>query len=144
MTNGFDKAKTERFVKEIERHFETLATYAGEHRQRCKTVREDISSVYDLAKDAGVPKRELRAVIKERALLKQIDGLREALDDEQAETFDQIKFALGMLSDLPLGEATLARGAAIDSLTESDEPTEAEERTADNVAQLRAGIKQLN
>ncbi|MCV9940951.1 hypothetical protein OIU35_31760 [Boseaceae bacterium BT-24-1] len=142
MSNGFEKA--ERFVKEIERHHETLASYAGEHLQRCKSVREMISSAYDLAKDAGIPKRELRAVVKERALLKKIEALREGLEDEQAETFDQIKHALGMLSDLPLGEATLARSEAIDSLTEDEEADPDEEAAAANSAALRAGIRAVN
>lgn len=142
MSNGFEPAK--RWVQEIERHHETLLTYQGEYMARCRPIREAIAGCYDAAKEAGIPRKELRAVVKERKFLKQIEANRAKLEADEQETLDQIKFALGMLSDLPLGEATLARSEAIDSLTQGDEPTEAEERTAGNVAQLRAGIKQLN
>lgn len=145
MSNGFESA--ERWVKEIERHHETLATYQGEYMARCRTVRESISGCYDAAKESGIPVKELRAVIKERTLLRKIEGIRGNLDDEQVETFDQIKHALGMLSDLPLGDAALKRSAAIDSLTGDDgddEPDENERAAGDNAERLRAGISTLN
>lgn len=141
MSNGFESA--ERWVKEIERHHETLATYQGEYMARCRTVRESISGCFDAAKEAGIPVKELRAVIKERSLLRKIEGLREKLDEDQAETFDQIKHALGMLSDLPLGDAAMKRSAAVDSLTDEDDEEDADEvagRT--NAEALSAGIQQ--
>lgn len=143
MSKGFEPAT--RWVDEIERHLSTLETYKGEYLNRCKSVRELISDCYDAAKEAGIPRVELRGVIKERALLRQIENIREDMEPEQAETFDQIKFALGMLADLPLGEVALARSDAIDSLTDEDEGAaaaadpEAEAGEA-NAAKLRAGI----
>lgn len=147
MSNGFDAEVLKRFVGEIERHHDQIASYKGEHAQRVKSVQEMISDVYDRAKDAGVPKKQLKAVIKERGLLKKIEGLRDDMEDDQAETFDQIKFALGMIADLPLGEATLARSSAIDSLTEGDdEPDEDEDEraAAENADRLRSGISAMN
>lgn len=146
MSNGFDTEVLKRFVGEIERHHDQIASYKGEHAQRVKSVQEMISDIYDRAKDAGVGKKQLKAVIKERGLLKRIDAIRDDMEDEQAETFDQIKFALGMLSDLPLGEATLARSNAVDSLTDDDEPAEDadEAAAAENAERLRSGISQMN
>lgn len=141
MSNGFEAA--ERWVKEIERHHETLASYQGEYMARCRTVRESISGCYDAAKEAGIPTKELRAVIKERQLHKKIEGLRENLDEEQVETFDQIKHALGMLGDLPLGDAALKRSQAIDSLTDDDDDADAAAAQA-NAGKLRDGISKLN
>ncbi len=146
MTNGFDKTKTERFVKEIERHFETLASYQGEYMARCRPIREAIAGCYDAAKEAGIPRKELRAVVKERKFLKQIEANRAKLEADEQETLDQIKFALGMLSDLPLGEATLARSNAVDSLTDDEEPDEDadEAAAAENADRLHSGINQMN
>ena len=140
-TNGF--AVAQRWVEEIERHHETLASYQGEYLNRCKSVRELISGCYDAAKDAGIPHAELRAVIKERQLLAKIEAMREDMEPEQRETLDQIKFALGMIADLPLGEAAMARSEAIDSLTD-DEPSADEIAAAANAKALGAGISKLN
>lgn len=144
MTNGFDAAVLKRFVGEIEKHHDQIASYKGEHAQRVKSVQEMISDIYDRAKDAGVPKKQLKAVIRERDLLKKIEGLREDMEDEQAETFDQIKHALGMLSDLPLGDAAMKRSAAVDSLTDDeDEEDDADEAAGRaNAEALSAGIQQ--
>jgi hypothetical protein len=117
---------------------------------RCRPVRESIAGCYDAAKQAGIPTKELRAVIKERKFLKQIEANRSRLEDDQQETLDQIKHALGMIADLPLGDAALKRSAAVDSLT-GDEPGEFEDGTEAedefeaagraNAAKLSAGIK---
>lgn len=150
MSNGFEPAK--RWVTEIEKHHETLATYQGEYMARCRGVRESISGCYDAAKEAGIPPKELRPVIKERALLKKIEGIRDGLEEEQVETYDQIKHALGMLQDLPLGAVALKRSAAVDSLTEDDdsgefsddaEPGPEEKAAAANAAAVRAGIRPI-
>jgi hypothetical protein len=153
MSNQFDATVLKRFVGEIEKHHDQIASYKGEHAQRVKSVQEMISDVYDRAKDSGVPKRELKAVIKERALLKKIEALREDMEEEQAETYDQIKHSLGMLSDLPLGEVALKRSKAIDSLNDEDGDDETEEQgdepDADEIAasantKALTGIRPLN
>lgn len=131
-SNGFDVAK--QFVSDIERHFETLDSYRGEYMNRCRAVRDLIAQIYDRAKDAGVPKKELKAVIKTRELERKIEELRDDLEDG-AETFDQIRHALGDLADLPLGTAALDRAASLDSLTDETVHVEG------NVTKLRGGIK---
>lgn len=152
MSNGFDATVLKRFVSDIERHHETIASYKGEHAQRVKSVQELITEVFDRAKDSGIPRKELKAVIKERRLLVQIENLREELEDDQQETLDQIKHALGMIADLPLGEAAMARSDAIDSLTDDDEFDAAAPKAEDentkagkrNAKALRDGIAPLN
>lgn len=140
-SNGFDGAKL--FVADIERHFETLESYRGEYMRRCRDVRDLIAQTYDRAKDAGVPKKELKAVIKARELERKIEALRENLDEDGAETFDQIRHALGDLADLPLGDAALKRAQAVDSLVtdQFDAADPAKAHVADNVTKLRGGIQ---
>lgn len=144
MSNGFDAEVLKRFVTDIERHHDTIASYKGEHAQRVKSIQELIGEVFDRAKDAGIPRRELKAVIKERRLLVQIENIREELEEDQQETLDQIKHALGMLGDLPLGDAALKRSQAVDSLTDDDDSDEEERAADDNAERLRAGISTLN
>lgn len=145
-TNGFDATILKRFVGEIDKHKEAMASRQGEYMKYCRDQRELISAVFDRAKDAGIPRAELKAALKERDLQKKIEALREDMEPEQAETFDQIKHALGMLADLPLGATALKRSDAIDSLTDEDEfeaaaPDPEAVAAETNASALRAGIR---
>lgn len=76
------------WVDEILKHHATLASYAGEHMQRCKSVREMISEAYDRAKDAGLTKRALKVAVEkiliERKYQAKLDGLEEHRDEAVA------------------------------------------------------------
>ena len=118
MSNGFDPSVLKRFVGEIDKFKDAIASRQGEYMKFCRDQRDLISGVFDRAKDAGIPRAELKVVLKERDLQRKIEALRDNFEDDQAETYDQIKLSLGMISDLPLGQASLARSSAIDSLTD--------------------------
>lgn len=128
ITIAIDGTKAKRFVQEIERHHDTLETFKGEHMSRCKSVRELISENYDLAADAGINKKALKAFVKARALKRKLTDTRADLE-EGVETFDMIAAAIGEdFGGLPLGQAALNRaaetraenGAALDDLTDPD------------------------
>jgi hypothetical protein len=61
------------------------------------------------AEKAGIPKREFRAVMRTRQLENKLEAIRDGLQADEQETFDQIRNALGDLADLPLGQAALAK-----------------------------------
>lgn len=151
-TIAIDGTKARRFVKEIEKHDATIESYKGEHAQRCKSVNELKSGVYDLAADAGIAKKALRAIVKARALKRKLAETRENLE-EHVETFDLIAAAIGEdFAALPLGEAALnaartkaeANGAALDELTGDDEgekdvrPRQLKQREKDRKADAAA------
>lgn len=140
-SNGFQAAQ--RWVKEIEAKLAEKLSIKMENASRQKRVQEDIDSCYEAARGEGIPVKELKAVIKARELERKIEALRENLDDDGAETFDQIQAALGGLSDLPLGQAALNRAAAVDSLVsdEFEQADPAKAHVADNVTKLRGGIQ---
>ncbi len=144
-SNGFDPKVLKAFVADIDRHNATLASYTGEHMKRCRDVRDLITGVYDRAKDAGIPKKELKAVMKVRDLEKKIAAARDACEDN-GETFDQIRHALGDLADLPLGNAALDRAKAIDSLvTDEFEAADPNKAAAEaNASKIEEGIKPLH
>jgi uncharacterized protein (UPF0335 family) len=86
----------------------------------CRSINEDIVAVYDAAKGSGIHKKALRKVVKTRELERKVASIREDLEAEDQETFDQIRHALGDLAELPLGQAALnakaERSAAADTL----------------------------
>lgn len=107
-SNGFDPQKVQGFVARIESLHADIASIMGKAMSDCKSVHEDIKIVYDEAKDeAGIPKKALKSVIKARDLERKADEVREDLEPDTQETYDQIRFALGDLADTPLGQAAL-------------------------------------
>jgi hypothetical protein len=62
----------------------------------------DIKAVFESAKDAGFHTKAIRHIVKERKVEK---DKREAFEA----VVDVYKHALGMLADLPLGEAAIKR-----------------------------------
>jgi MoaA/NifB/PqqE/SkfB family radical SAM enzyme len=132
-TNGFDTAILTQFVKDIDRYEADMATKQGEYMRYCRGQRELINAALDRAKDAGIPKKDLKAVLKARKLERKIEKIREDLEeDDAADTFDMIREALGDLNGTPLGDAATGK---------AQEP--APDQTAENVTRLQAGVKPL-
>ena len=90
-TNGVGHDQLLAFVERIERL-----------NAEKKTISEDISEVYSEAGSSGFDVKALRAVIRLRAQ-----------DAQQRQEFEMIldtyKSALGMIADLPLGQAAIER-----------------------------------
>lgn len=69
-----------------------------------KGIADDIKDVFAEAKGQGYSPSIMREIIKERAMDKDARDEREAL-------LDTYRHALGLLADLPLGQAAMARAA---------------------------------
>ena len=90
--NGFDPSKVQSFVARIESLHADIASIMGKAMGDCKQVHGDIKLVYDEAKDeAGISKKGLKSVIKTRALERKAEDIREDLEGEVQETYDQIR-----------------------------------------------------
>lgn len=85
------KKQLEGYVSEIERWEEQK-----------KIIVDDIGLIYTAAKDAGFEVRAMRAIVKDRKVAKDKREAFEAI-------VDVYKHALGMLSELPLGQAAIQR-----------------------------------
>jgi len=107
--NGYDPEAVKGFVDRIENLNGDLATMKGEFMAECKVVHGDIKSVLDEAKNAGIPKKELKQAIKRRALTLKIGELRDELEGEQVDNYDAILLALGDIADTPLGRAAASK-----------------------------------
>lgn len=70
-----------------------------------KTITEDIRDVYAEAKGNGYDVKALRTIVR----MRKQDANERAEQETILETYLQ---ALGMLADLPLGQAAIARAAA--------------------------------
>jgi uncharacterized protein (UPF0335 family) len=81
------------YISEIERHEAEIAE-----------IRADVKTKYESAKDTGFHTKAIRHVVKERKVAK---DKREAFEA----VVDVYKHALGMLSDLPLGQAATVTAA---------------------------------
>lgn len=86
-----NKRKLEDYISEIERLEAEKAT-----------TQQDISELYNSAKDSGFDVQTMRTLVK---LRKQTAAKRKAQED----LLDVYKHALGMLADLPLGAAAIEK-----------------------------------
>ena len=159
-SNGYDQTTVKRFVSEIERCDEQIRSIKAENAARCKGVMENKKDIYDAARNAGLPKSALRAVIAVREMERRVKEARAKLEDDGQDSFDMIRHALGDFGDLPLGAAALnkaaeRRSAAVDSIADDDDGdgedprpaflkrSEADRAADANAEKLNEGIRQL-
>jgi uncharacterized protein (UPF0335 family) len=81
----------------LRRYVEPIEELMGDRRE----LNRKITAVYRKAKEAGYQTPILRVIISERALDQQVWADQQAL-------LQQYRQALGMIADLPLGEAAMA------------------------------------
>lgn len=161
--NGLDPKRTKECVDRIEALAERKQTLHMTYMQECAVINEDIGDVYEEAKTAwGIPKKALKTVIKVRATERKLEAMRDDLETEDQESFDQIRHALGDLADTPLGGAALS-GAGEGDEGEADVRSPAQKRrdkerkdrdaaldaasigdTGNGAEKLATGLRQLN
>lgn len=108
-TTIVDPRKTKGYADRIETLLADLESLKGEYMAECKSLREDVKSVLEEAKAAGIDPKALKAVVDTRAAEKRAERIRLGLKTETQEVFDAIRVALGDYADTPLGEAALRR-----------------------------------
>lgn len=96
------------FVGRIENLHADLEKEKSAYMLACKALHQDIKGVLEEAQSKGLPKKPLKAIVKQRALEKKVAACRDDLDDtDHLSAFDIMKAALGDLADLPLGQAAM-------------------------------------
>lgn len=109
--NGFDPEKVGNFVSRIENLNRDIDSSKSQHMSRCKEIRDDIKVVLDEAKDAGISKTALKAIVKRRDLERKSEACRTRLESEEQHEFDKIAQALGQLRGTELGQAAMKEAA---------------------------------
>jgi|GEM_PF-4337365 len=111
--NGLDPDVLKAVVEECETIAAEVATKKGEFGAFAKKKNAEITDAIGNAKEQyGIPKKMMKDVLKERALDRQIEALRESKEPEDRDIYDDIRHKLGMLEDTPLGQAALAADAS--------------------------------
>lgn len=104
--SSFKPDQVKSYVARIENLHADISKIMMGALSECKAVHGDIKEVYQEAKDeVGLPKKELKRVVKARALERKAAEVREGLEAEEQDNFDRIRLALGDLADTPLGQA---------------------------------------
>ncbi len=152
--NGPNPERTKEAVARIEAIAAKKDAAHMAYMQECSRFADETKQVYDEAKKAwGLPKRALKAVIKTRTLTRKLEDLRESLEGEEQDSYDQIRHALGDLADTPLGQAALPSDGEDDVRSPAQKRREKERKTRDsaldavsteNAARINAGISKLN
>lgn len=138
-SNGYDEKRVTECVGRIESLLEKKQKRHMEYMADCAVINEDIGSVYTEAKDAwGIPKRPLKAAVKVRALHRKIDDMRDSMEVDDQDSYDNIVLALGMLADTPLGGAVLSTAASDGD--EEDLRTPAQKRRESERKQRNAAL----
>lgn len=109
--NGFDPAIVGSFVSRYENLNGDLASRKSEFMNDCKVVHGDIKELLAEAKGAGIPKKALKSLVKQRALEGKIEDIRNDLEGGDQESFDQLSLAMGKFAETDLGAAAMSAAA---------------------------------
>lgn len=111
--NTANPEAVERWVTEIEKHFDTLASLQGAYMKECADVRQLIKKAKKAAKGENVNVAALNGVLELRKKMRSIEKAREELEAEDIlDEVDMMLEALGGFEDTPLGGAAVDRAKA--------------------------------
>jgi uncharacterized protein (UPF0335 family) len=133
------EGKAEGFLKRIETLMAEAESAKGTYMAECKERREDIKEVYTEAKDAGVPTKALKGLVKKRTLQRKADAIPDGFDIDEAAAYETLCEALG-----PLGAAA-AKAAGHDPESDDDRDLrgsaqrQADKERADEAALAQVG-----
>lgn len=108
-TNGASADDMIEYVKGIEAENKKLLDLKMGYMRECQVHRANIKGILDDAKDKGLDKKSVKAVVRSRSLERKAKAAREDLADiVLQDEYDKIRSALGDLADTPLGQAAQA------------------------------------
>jgi uncharacterized protein (UPF0335 family) len=106
--NTLDKKIVDQFIADWERAEAEIRTIKAENAKRCRDVQERRDGILKVVKGAGMTAKAFKATVKIRAKEREIEAIEAELEDDDADSFEQIQAALGVLADTPLGQAASA------------------------------------
>lgn len=141
--NGINESEAKRWLGEVARVYDELDELKIEHMNRCRAVRERLPEIYELAKDAGMPIKALKAAVKIARAEKALDQLIEKAtpeDEEDQEALDYLR-QIAQQGDL-FDAATRKKG---DDGDDDLRPGFLKDQDAarENTTRLKKGIKGL-
>jgi hypothetical protein len=107
LTNGFDGAQIESFLKVIDGADDELIALKTEHMRACKGPRGKIRGAMTQAKENGLNMSAFRALVAKHRGERKIDQQLSELEADDHADYQQMLVALGEFGDTPLGQAAL-------------------------------------
>lgn len=99
------------FIERVENVLAELDSMKGEYMAACKAKRGDIKEIYAEVKDADLPVKAIKKIVKRRELERKQLAIDESMKGEEGEYDYEMLVAalgdLGELGELPLGKAYL-------------------------------------
>lgn len=138
-TNSFDPDVVTSLLGKIDTFDADLLSERGSYMQKCRSIRESIQSVYDEAKAAGIPKKELGTLVKIRKNEKKNIALYNDLEADQQHVLAMLA-ATERVSDLPLWRSAKERS----SVPGQDVARHAAGEHPDSGKDWESGFKPLN
>jgi chorismate mutase len=117
-SNGYDPEKLQEVVGKIDGCLDDLLSERGSYMAKCRVIRKGMAAVFDEAKAAGIPTKELRLKIKNREREAKIKESIAELENDEKANYDMICQGLGDFGDTELGKAAIdkARPKGSDTL----------------------------
>jgi F0F1-type ATP synthase membrane subunit b/b' len=116
----YDPKQIESYLSEIDAADDRLASLQSDYMTKCKGPRGDIKMIFEAAKEAGLPARPFKTLVKNHRLERRIENNRARLEADDFDELESLEAALGDFITTPLGRATAERQdnreAALDTL----------------------------
>jgi hypothetical protein len=107
-SNNFDPEVVNALLGKIDTYDADLMSERGSYMSKCRSIRDSIQSVYDEAKAAGIPKKELGTLVKIRKNEKKNLALYNDLESDQQHVLAMLA-ATERVADLPLWRSAKER-----------------------------------
>lgn len=101
------EGKSAPFLARVENVLDQLDTLKARYMNEAKGLRADIKQIYDDAKDADVPTRALKGLVKWRQLAKKQDAIADTIAEDEVSEYELLVEALGDYASTELGQAAL-------------------------------------
>src|SRR5262245_56257701 len=95
----FDQQVLDALVAEYEEFASTKLSIMGKAMNECKEVSKSQKEVVTRAKEAGFKPKLFRAIIKEREARRKVDEIAAEFEEDDKQTYDQMRVGLGMLGE---------------------------------------------
>lgn len=121
-SNGFDGEQLDKYLGEIDKADDELASLKSSHMEACKRPRGWLRDTMATAKEAGLNMTAFRAVVAEHRAERKVEQRIADLEADDAADYEAMQEALGAFGDTDLGKAALHKakpkggGEKLDSL----------------------------
>jgi uncharacterized protein (UPF0335 family) len=91
VSNNFDQDQVQSFIDAIEEQDKRMESEKGSYMRFCKSAREEQDTIYNSAKENGIPKKVLKGLVKERQLERQKKKVRDQIDEDYTPLYDDLR-----------------------------------------------------